>query len=567
MTVTSAWTVTDGVTPYTAKESGSKITYRCNHPSDAIISFDNSAGTYNTVFTPEDEVTIKIGSTTMMVGYIYNIEDVLYPGRRKDLNLYIMDSGSYVSSKTIFERNYLLTKYAKDLFIDGITALNALYSSTYSSSGVDSTGLGSSNFAVKGRQFQGTYVKDVWYAAADVGGADFFVDETKTLQAWAFETNTSRRIQNSGTNYKIVDYIPTHNYELMARLDKFNQSWANDAQNRYRTVKVINGVEDTYPGVIDQGSTGQFMIKDFAYPMSSWWFINGQGTSDYDAGLGTVPVRPPFQFNQSEQSLGIPSIYIYVGKSSDPFIPTFYPQVLTTSGTVSQQLIHMNWNDFQTIGFYVDLSALTGATITDFQIFLFDTVNNAGFTLALASYDSTSLTAAKAGWVYLEYLLPTINTGTSNGWTLFNANHPLFYDYVQFNIYNGSSVNKNWTAGSYVKMANMNFWRIMGNTQTAAGSPPTQKIIVNRNLLDPTMIQNFATRELLRTNVNKQGPVATIDGNTAFRMPGYKCDIDFTASLGTGRSATDIRIDEIEHFLDGGFHYTKLTFDSSFFRP
>lgn len=577
MTVTSAWTVTDGGTPYTAKETGSKINYRCNHPSDAVISFDNSAGTYNTVFTPEDEVTIKIGSTTMMVGYIYNIEDILYPGRRKDLNLYIMDSGSYVSSKTIFERNYYLTKYAKDLFIDGITKINTLYSSTFSSSGVDSTGLGTTNFAVKGRSFQGTYVKDVWYAAAEVGGADFFVDETKTLQAWPFETTTGRRIQNAGTNYKIVDYVPTHNYELLARLDKFNQSWSNDAQNRYRSVKVINGIEDTYPGVIDQGSVGQYSVPNFAYPKSSWWY-NNQLDSYFDAGPGNVPVRAPYVFNQTEQTLGIPSIYIYVGSTAATVKPTFQPQQKGLAG-INAQLMQQQYNNWQTIGFFLNLNPLTGQTINNCRITLVTNSTGAFWYLDL---NAAELAAVKAGWTYLEWLLPSSRTVADANWTPVqgSATDPLYIDYVWVAPTHGTLDGTGFTVGSYVGLANFNLWRIMGDTETDAGSPTTQKIIVNRNLIQDgiqpntgnteattTMLKNFATRELLRTDVNKQGPVLTIDGNTNFRQPGYKVDIDFTASMGTGRSATDIRIDEIEHVLESGFHYTKLTFDSSFYRP
>jgi len=562
LTVTSAWTIVDGGVTTTSKDSGSKITLRANHPSEAMIVFDNSDNSLNTTFNPEDEIDIKIGSQIMMHGFIYNVEDVLYPGRRKDMNIYVMDWGSYVASKTIFERDYQLTKYAKDMLLDGAAKINALYSGALLTSGVDTTGLSTSNFAVKGRRFQGTYVKDVWYAAADTGGFDYFVDEVKTLQAWPFETNTARRIQKSGTNYKIVDYPPTHNYELLARLDKFNQTWSQDVQNKYRTVKVINGIEDTYPAVVDQGSMASYPQKDFAYPKSAFWTTQ-QLDSAYDPGPGGVPVRPMFGFNQNEIALGVPSIYLYVGDASTTFRPLFQPRIRTTTGAVQGIDMNITWNAYQTIGFFINLANLTGQTIDTVTITLVDINNLGGFSQNLSS---ANLTAAKAGWTWIQILLPVINNGSSNGWSLINATSPLEYGYCKFDILHSGS-GSGYTVGSHADFANFNFWRIMGNTQSAAGSPPTQKIVVNRNLTDPTMIQNFAIRELLRTNTTKQGPTVTIDGNTDFRMPGYKCDIDFTASLGTGRSATDLRIDEIEHTLEKGFHYTKLTFDSSFYRP
>lgn len=568
MTVTPAWTVKDLATgfTYTADETGSSITYRVNHPSEAVIQFNNSDSLLNTAFNAEDEVVIIINGITMFDGYIYNLEDTWYPNRRKDLKLYIMDWGSYLASKTIFERDYQLTKYCKDLLLDGAAKVAGL-----STGGVDLVGLGSSNFQVKGRRFQGTYVKDVWYMAAETGGFDYYVDELKTLQAWPFEDTTDgsgvvRLLQTGGNNYQIVDFVRTQYYQMIVRQDKFNQMWSQDVQNKYRSVTIENGLIETLPAVIDNGSSDSVHPKGYSYELSLWYSL--QTDVIFDGGTGTTPVQKPFDIVSSENlgsNFNLPSIHLFVGSSSASIVPTFQPRSYTAS-QITLNFINMAqaYNAWQKVGFFINVKNLTGVTITQIQLQLND-FNSGGYFYRNIQGDFTIAN----GWIYLEYNLPTSNTNPSNGWSI--SGTPNNIDFIQFGMTPASGYN----VGSHIDFAAFNLWRIAGATITGAGSPATQQIIFNKNITDPVQIRNYAIRSQLRSNLTKQGPQVTIDpydrnGNfviTDFKRPGYKLNIDLTASFGSGRVANNLRMDEIKHILDNGFHYCTITFDNSFYRP
>ncbi|HVI39966.1 MAG TPA: hypothetical protein VM577_04845 [Anaerovoracaceae bacterium] len=536
---------------------------------DANILFNNSSNEFTSAFQEEDEVQVLIAGVPMYDGFVYDVYDTLYPSRRKDLGISIMDWGSYFASKTIFERDYQLTKHSKDLLLDGAAKIIGL-----SIAGVDSIGLQGANFAVKGRRFLGTYVKDVWYAAAETGGFDYYIDENKVLQAWKFEdvvdsSGNVRAIRTGGHNYQIVDFLPTQPYQLMIRIDKQQQKWSRNALNKYRSVTVENGLIQNYPADINSGVTDSVHPKGYAYELSLWWL--GQLDSIYDAGSGTIPVQKPYDFISGEDvgnGFSIPTIHSYVGNNSSAFRPVFIPRQYSLDQT---KLINGNmkqpYTTWQKIGFFINVKNLNPIP-TSIKLRLVDltTVPGADFFREII----TDFTPSN-GWVYLEYNLPTTNSPANNGWsTEFGA--PQTIDEIVFDMTPSSG----YTVGTHIDFANFNLWGVLGATPPpGAGSPATQQIIINKNLTDPTQLLAYATRAQLRANQTAVKPQVTIDGFdmngnfklTDFKRPGYKIDIDLSASLGSGRVANSLRIDEIKLFIDAGVTYATITFDNSFNRP
>lgn len=561
---------------YTPDEDGSEINYRVNHPMDATLVFNNSDGSVTNAFLPEDEVQVIIDGVVMYDGYIYNVEDTLQITRRIDLKIYVMDWGSYLASKTIFEKDYQLTKYSYNLLQDGVGKITGL-----SNAGIDTVTLQGANFAVKGRRFQGTYVKDVWYAAAETGGFDYYIDENKVMQAWGFDTvgvdgiGIQRNLQIGGQNFQIVDATPTQPYQLMIRADKESQSWSQDVQNRYFSVTVENGLIQNYPGDINAGSTDSVQPKGYAYDLSLWWLA--QLDSHYDPGFRSAPVQQPFVFNASENvgnGFALPTIHINVASSSQAFHPNFIPRQYNATQTgltnVNMGQIYSQW---QKIGFFCNFQNLTGQTITNIYLRLLDLTtpgNPDFFRDILADYKAGLAQSGNTGWVYLEYYMPTTNNPANQGWST-ELGNPFYVDSVIFDIRPTSG----YTVGTHADFANFNLFGILGATVTGAGSPPTQQIIVNRNITDPSQLQAYATRSQARSSIVKYGPKVTIDGIDKsgnfqllnFKRPGYKVNIDLRNIFGSTRVKTNLRMDEIKLYLDSGFTYGTITFDNSFYRP
>ena len=570
------WTVKNLRTglSYTVDQDNCEINYRVNHPMDAQITFNNSDNSVTTAFKPEDEVQIIINTITMYDGYIYNIEDILYPSRRKDLKIYIMDWGSYLASKTIFERDYQITRYSYNLLQDGVTKIAGL-----SAAGIDTVTLQGANFAVKGRRFIGTYVKDVWYAAAETGGFDYFIDETKKMQAWAFDTvgidgiGVNRNLQIGGNNYQLVDFQPTQPYQLMVRNDKDNIMWSQDNQNTYKSVTVENGLIQNYPGDINAGSTDSVHPKGYAYELSLWWLA--QLDSLYDPGFRSAPVQQPFLFNAAENvgnNFSLPTIRINVASSSSAFHPNFIPRQYNATQTgLTNNKMGQVYNSWQKIGFFIDVSKLTGVGITNIYLRLLDqtTVGSPDFFRDILPDINAAITPSNK-WVYLEYNLPTTNNPANLGWST-ELEIPSIIDSIIFDIRPISG----YTIGSNIGFANFNLFGILGATVNGAGSPPTQQIITNKNLTDPSQLLAYAVRSQARSSLIKNAPKVTVDGLDMsgnfqllnFKTPGYKINVDLSSTLGAGRLANNLRMDEIKLYLENGFTYATITFDNSFYRP
>jgi hypothetical protein len=132
------------------------------------------------------------------------------------------------------------------------------------------------------------------------------------------------------------------------------------------------------------------------------------------------------------------------------------------------------------------------------------------------------------------------------------------------------SQNTGYTASTYIKFSRFFLYRRANYNETNAGNPPTQKIIINKSIKNLAELQKLAESEATRVNREFKKASCTIAGNTDFKKPAYSCEIDFTTSLGTGRSSLNpnyARIDHIRHYLDNGVHYTDLNFNYAFDRP
>src|SRR3990167_5080484 len=161
---------------YEASYNGSYITMKPNSFSFAKIIFDNSNDWITGVFSPEDEVDIYVDSVSaankLMTGYVTNLGGDRDPTRNKQEILEVVDWGGYLAGKTIFEKDYLRTKQADDLFTDSAAEIAGIATNI--------TGLSTSPDQDVQRTFNGTYVKDAWADGGEKAGGDFFVDETKT---------------------------------------------------------------------------------------------------------------------------------------------------------------------------------------------------------------------------------------------------------------------------------------------------------------------------------------------------------------------------------------------------
>ncbi|MFM7796631.1 MAG: hypothetical protein ACKO7N_07690, partial [Candidatus Nitrosotenuis sp.] len=234
--ISPAWTITKSGTPYTATPDGSSITYRSINPSEATILIDNTGGAFDTTFSTEDEIILKIGTTTMMTGYIVSIDYEWNPNRQKFIRLRIIDWGSYLAGKTVYENNYKFSIPSRYIFSNAGAQLSGL-----STSGVDT----SLTTTLK-REFYGTYVKDHWYSASETAGAEFFVDENKVLQAWPHGSTSRDLLASNSVRYKIQDSPSLAPNQITARLDRMI-SYSDDATNRFRTVIATNGVYESKP--------------------------------------------------------------------------------------------------------------------------------------------------------------------------------------------------------------------------------------------------------------------------------------------------------------------------------
>lgn len=546
-------------TNYQAAYNGSYVTLRPNGYSNALITFDNASSWVDGIFTEEDEVDIYVDSVSaankLMTGYITELAAEREPSRNKTLTLSIVDWGGYLAGKTVFEKDYLRTKQADDLFADAAAEISGLATNI--------TGLSTSPDQDVKRTFNGTYVKDAFSDGGEKAGGDYFIDETKTLQAFNFGSRNLTET-STGTIYSIRDIPATTANTLMVD-HRFPYSFKKNVETRYRNLIVTNGIAETFPADINLFATAKMekgsVSDERGKPFSVFWRQFG-GVSEYDIDTTTTPPHNPISATDVGEGLVMPTVQIIIASTTTD-AETFGQGVDEQGNFINMGLVP---TDYQRVAFFIK-NALTGFTANSVKMRLYSTTVGGPDYWERDIYADIIVTGgSRTSWTYLSYDLPAnITDATSNGWTK-NGTPTDVVNAVFFSFRRGAGILDGWTAGSYVEFGGFHFFRRRRASVTAAGTPATEKIIVDASLKSQTALEAFATKEHTRTNVVASNGMFTIAGNPAFKKPAYNISVDFSNTLGSGFSGT-VRIDQISHQLIDSHYITQIMFNNSYHRP
>ena len=550
--ISPAWTVVKSGISYTATPDGSSITHRSMNPSEATIIIDNTNDSYNSTFATEDEVTIKIGSVSMMVGYIVSIDHEWNPSRQKTLRLRIVDWGSYLAGKTIYENNYKYSIPAQYVFSNAGAQLPGLTTNVTS-------GLTTSDKRLK-REFYGTYVKDHWFTASEVAGAEFFVDENKVLQVFPHKSPLRALIAPNTLRYKIQDTPSTASNEITVRLDRLI-SYSDDSTNQFRNVTVTNGIYESFP---ENPHTFTDPSGLFPYPengaMIPYNFDVFGSPADWNPKITTIK---PITAISNEKITYLANVDteivmpVYQANIKDSSMNAFLSvRSINQDGTDLPWRLNINDWDYLTFVMKVNLSP----AINQLDMYFIDDypTNTKYYTRniyddLLKDTNGDDVADSRAGYIVLEYNLADLSD--TSKWTKIGL--PTQINAIQF-AFRRSGVVNGYTANTSVTFGYFHFWRKRKSTATSAGTPATEKIIVDASAQSIKNLTNLAVNELNRTKNSVKKLECTISGNTNFKKPGYIIDFDLQTIFGTGKSQASARLDEITHRLDNGIHYTEL---------
>lgn len=550
MTVSSAWyvkIVSSGLKKATS-ESGSNINFRANSFSDATMEFNDSSGDVTNVFTEESEVQIYIGdpATTgikMMHGYIVSINTSMSPRKERIIQLYIIDWGSYLAAKRLFEKRYFATVTPTTVFTDTLSSVT---------DGTDT--LTGTNIAVVSGNikqfFEGTTVKDAWNQVAETSKVDYFIDESLDLNV--FSVGSKYITTSGGSTYKLLDTVANFSNEIMIRHD-FPYEFTSDISQKIKNVTVTNGLMQTFP---DASMLNAFQVDTYhsdVYGKDFSKYYQTSANSEYDVSTIGNTINPISQISDDEiGTQTIPSIKLNMASTAT--LCRVYIISHNSDGTTSE--FNLNVNDWDEIGFYIK-NQLTG--LTAFHVYLYDDASNY-WRINIFPYLSTS-------WKYHRLSLPSTTSDsevyTGVDWT--KVGSPTKINYMAFQ----GTPNTGYTAGTGIYFAQLHLYTLRKKTATSAGNPATEKIIIDGTQTHPDQLQTFATSEQARLNVISKQATCTFTGNTDFKKPGYLIDVDFSTTLGTNRSGTGVnglRIESIRHFLLSGFHFTTVNLNNSFHR-
>jgi len=552
------WIIRKSGINYTIANDGAEIILRTNQQSEALIPIDNTLSSAPTrgVFASEDEIELYIGSVIaankMMVGYIDVLPDTRNPDRSWAEVLHIEDWTSYLAAKTIYETieasSVTRTKTASQILTSSAAEIAGLATNI--------TALNTAAEEMK-RSFNGTYVKDAWLAAAENAGADFFGDETKTLQAFL---HGARNLTEVGTGliYKIKD-IPSVSADTLMVEHQFQYQFAQDATQRYRTVVATNGIIQGFPQ-----DPNQFQIQQIKHDQNgkifSKWFRHFGGLAEWDIDTTT---RKPVDFFSATDIGGIviPTIKLNIDTATMDASTFLQGAEYDKDGNIITEDMGLAVTDYLDVQFFIKLS-LSGATVNHVIMRLYDGAGSGNYWERDIIGD---LIGGGAAWTVVRYRLPANTVDSpSNGWTKVGTPVAIDACYLQFE--NGAAVIDGYTAGSYVQFGQFQFIRRQRVTVTGAGTPATEKIIIDATMKSQRGLETLAAKEQARVNVIANTGFFTILGNQAFKKPGYNIQVDFTNTMGSGRSGT-VRIEEIKHFLKNGKYYTEVHFSPAFQRP
>ena len=523
--ISPAWTVVKSGISYTATPDGSSITHRSMNPSEATIIIDNTNDSYNSTFATEDEVTIKIGSVSMMVGYIVSIDHEWNPSRQKTLRLRIVDWGSYLAGKTIYENNYKYSIPAQYVFSNAGAQLPGLTTNVTS-------GLTTSDKRLK-REFYGTYVKDHWFTASEVAGAEFFVDENKVLQVFPHKSPLRALIAPNTLRYKIQDTPSTASNEITVRLDRLI-SYSDDSTNQFRNVTVTNGIYESFP---ENPHTFTDPSGLFPYPengaMIPYNFDVFGSPADWNPKITTIK---PITAISNEKITYLANVDteivmpVYQANIKDSSMNAFLSvRSINQDGTDLPWRLNINDWDYLTFVMKVNLSP----AINQLDMYFIDDypTNTKYYTRniyddLLKDTNGDDVADSRAGYIVLEYNLADLSD--TSKWTKIGL--PTQINAIQF-AFRRSGVVNGYTANTSVTFGYFHFWRKRKSTATSAGTPATEKIIVDASAQSIKNLTNLAVNELNRTKNSVKKLECTISGNTDFRKPGYIIDFDYKQYL------------------------------------
>ena len=546
--ISPAWTVVKSGIPYTTEDNDCKIIYRTNHPSEAVMKFDNSDLSMSNIFSTEDEVQVKIGSTLMFTGIINKLVDVWNPSKKIDLILHLVNWGDYLAGKRPFEKEYKKETSVHDVFLDAANSVPGLGSGIYT--------FPLSSQKIK-RDFAGTYVKDVWDAAAEVGGGDFFCDENKVFNASPvnfiplLETTTGLKYKIQGTAPAAANQLQP----LFIREIKFTR----DSSNFFRKVTVTNGIPQTNPTNIDLFTTHKTLHPTLTKEFSGYIGFFGFPTDYSGAGIFPHKFQP---LTDVGDGFTMPTVRALMPKTTVAADLTITGITFDSAGNLVQQLFDIDPTEWKQLRFIIR-NQLTGQTVTSVKLRL--QMFGGGNRYEREIYnDIKDQSGSRTNFVYLEYDLPDPANPGGTGWT--KIGNPTTIQQIRLIFTPSTGYNIN----SYLEFGKIYFFRRQRATADSGQSGlATEKIIINNTLKDSKSLQNFADNELGRVSTNPiKQPDFVIEGNTAFKRPSYLIDVDFSSFFGsgTGRQIADARMDEIHHDLVKGIHFTSIFIDNSFNR-
>jgi len=547
------WIVRKSGVNYTVADDGAEIVLRSNGPSEANLPFDNTLGDVTGIFSPEDELEVYIGSVSaankMMVGYNDILSDTRTKERRWEQKLRITDWGAYLAGKTVYESDNIRERTGAAVLDSAEAEIAGLATNI--------TGLNSSTQKLK-RTFSGTYVKDAFQAVVETCNGEFFIDETKTLQAF---NSLSRDLTELGTGliYKLKD-IPAVTADTLMVEHIFPYNFTQDVTQRFRNVIASSGIIEGFPTIDPNMFQTQKLHNDQRGKDFSRYYQNFGTITTWDIDTTTIK---PFDFLASTDIGGIvfPTVKLLIASTATQAETFLRGSTFDSAGDRVFENLGLSVTEWQTIQFFIKVE-LTGPTVNKIYVRLYDAPVGGDYWEREIIGD---LIASGASWTVVRYSLPA-NTvdASSNGWTKVGV--PTTIDAGYFRFENGVNVITGYTASSSVSFGQLQFIRRQRATVTAAGTPVTEKIIIDASMKSKEGLTNLATNELTRVNVVANDGFCTITGNQAFKKPGYRIQVDFTNTLGTGRSGT-VRIDEIKHFLKNGKYYTEINFKPPFQRP
>jgi len=558
--ISPVWAVRKGGVDYPLSASGSSITYRTNNPSEATLYLENDNGALNSTFSGEDEVTVKIGSTTMLTAIIRKNNFSRSPSAKKPLKLEVVDWGMYLAGKTPYEKNIMratsaataISNMISDAPVSGLTA--------------NITGLTGTTSKLK-RDFYGSYLKDFLYSVGEISGADYFIDESKVLQIFPHGSTSRDLIESgSGTRYVLTDAAPVSSNQIKISL-QHQIDYAEDSTFRFRDVTVTNGIYETYPLDVDSWQSAAAAYKDdYSGKTFSHFYSAFANTNQLEYWKISATTIKPIEFIPNEDlggGLNAPVIKLNILDSSSPAETFIRGQVNDGTGlTVSNWLLKIP--DWQNLGFFIK-NGLTGASVNHIYLRLYDAPVGPNYWERDIYNDILLPSTSRTDWTYLQYDLPDDpSASTSNGWTKNGSPTEIDLAYLRFE--NGAAAITGYDPSSYVGFSKFHFYRRQRYTQTGSGPLPTRKLIIDASAKNSFSIQNLAVNEQARVNVVSQPLECTIPGNINFRKPGYNVDFTLTNLFGAGATKTRARLEEITHRLENGVHWTEITINDAFQR-